>query len=109
MEYEKEHGHSTTLTIPARALPRIFGRQGATIRELQEESKAEIDVVKSNQSNNPDASSTLTIKGTKQAVAAAKKAVSAIVADIQDESTFEITIERPLHVTIIGKGGQNSE
>lgn len=108
MEYEKEHSQVTTIQAPGRALARILGRQGAAIRELQDETKAEIDVSKSDPSN-PGAPATITIKGTKQAIASAKKAISAIVSEIQDESTFEVHVERSLHNTIIGKGGQNSE
>ena len=108
MEYEKEYGQVINISVPVRALARIVGRQGATIRELQDDTKAEIDVNK-NDAGSSAGSSTLTLKGTKQAVAAAKKAINSIVADVQDESTIEVSIERPLHMTIIGKGGQNSE
>ncbi|CAD6570751.1 MAG: hypothetical protein CYPHOPRED_004144 [Cyphobasidiales sp. Tagirdzhanova-0007] len=106
MEYEKEYGQVINISVPVRALARIVGRQGATIRELQDDTKAEIDVNK-NDAGSSAGSSTLTLKGTKQAVAAAKKAINSIVADVQDESTIEVSIERPLHMTIIGKGGQN--
>lgn len=106
MEYEKEHSQSATFTVPGRSLPRIFGRQGAAIRELQDETGADIDVSK-NDPSDPASSGTVTIKGTKQAVASARKAINAIVAEIQDEATYELAIERPYHVNIIGRGGQN--
>ena len=108
MEYEKENNQSTTLSVPARALPKIFGRGGVAIRELQDETGTEIDVSK-NDASNPSANGTMTIKGTKAAIANAKKHIQAIVAEIQDEATLEMQIPRQFHVNIIGKGGQNSE
>lgn len=105
MEYEKENNQSSTFTVPAKALPRIFGRQGQAIRELQDESGAEIDVQKNEEKQN----AIVTIRGTKQAIANAKKQIQATVAEIQDETTLEMQIERQYHVNIIGKGGQNSQ
>lgn len=108
IEYEKENNQSTSFSVPGRALPRIFGRQGASIKEIQDESGAQIDVTK-NDPSNPEASGNVTIKGTKNAIAQAKKMINAIVAEIQDESVHEVTIERQYHQNIIGKGGQNSK
>lgn len=108
MEYEKEHNQSQTITVPGRALARVIGKQGAAIRELQTDSGAEIDISKrDNEKMGSDA--TFTIRGTKQAIAAAKKAIQAIVSEVQDEVTFEIPIERSMHASIVGRGGQNSE
>lgn len=108
MEYEKENNQTSTLTVPGKSLARIFGRQGQAIRELQDETSAEIDVQKKD-GGDQNAPATVTIRGTKQAIAAAKKQLQAIVAEVQDETTLEMQIERQYHVNIIGKGGQNSK
>ena len=107
MEYEKENNQTVSFTVPGKALPRIFGRQGQAIRELQDETGAEIDVQKKGDDQSSPAN--VTIRGTKQAIASAKKQLQAIVADVQDEATIEMQIERQYHVNIIGKGGQNSK
>lgn len=108
MEYEKEHNQSVTMKIPVKALPRVFGRGGAAIRELQDQTGASIDVNRV-KADDPSSPGEAVIKGTKQAIAAAKSAIQAIVSEIQDEVTHEIEIERSLHTGIIGKGGQNSK
>lgn len=108
MDYEKEHNQSSSVQVPGRALPRIFGRQGASIRELQEETGAEIDVNRKDPEN-PGSDATFVIRGTKTAIAQAKKAITAIISEIQDEVTYEIAIDRSMHSSIVGKGGQNSE
>ena len=108
MEYEKENNQSASLTAPSRALARILGRGGANIRELQEQTSAEIDVSRQ-QADDPSSSATVTIRGTKQAIASAKKAIQSIITEVQDEATYEIEVPRSLHVTIIGKGGSNSK
>lgn len=108
MEYEKEHNQSSTIAVPGRALARVIGRQGASIRELQLDTGAEIDISKKD-AEKPGSDATFSIRGTKAAIAAAKKAIQAMVAEVQDESTFEIPIDRSLHASIVGRGGQNSE
>lgn len=108
MDYEKENNQSTTIIVPGRALARVIGRQGAAIRELQSDSGAEIDISKRD-AEKPGSDATFTIRGTKAAIASAKKAIQAIVSEVQDESTFEIPIDRSLHASIVGRGGQNSK
>jgi transcription antitermination factor NusA-like protein len=108
MDYEKENNQSTTINVPGRALARVIGRQGAAIREVQNDTGAEIDISKKD-SEKPGSDAVFTIRGTKAAIAAAKKAITGIVSEVQDEVTFEIPIERSAHASIVGRGGQNRE
>jgi hypothetical protein len=52
-----------------------------------------------------DEPATVTIKGTKKAVAAAKAAVMVIANAVDDEATVVVKIEAKFHRTIIGGGG----
>jgi polyribonucleotide nucleotidyltransferase len=103
IDYEKEHSNTAQLEIPTRAIPRVFGRNGAALRELTEETGAQIDVGRSETSTVP-----ITVRGTKTAVAEARKRLLAIGKEVEDEAVVEINIERSLHLALIGKGGQNS-
>lgn len=103
IDYEREHSNSTSFEISSRAIPRIFGRSGAALKELGEETGAQVDVGRSEGSTVP-----VTIRGTKTAIAEAKKRLQAISKEVDDEAVVELNIERSLHVTLIGKGGQSS-
>ncbi|KAG8835486.1 hypothetical protein FRC18_000438 [Serendipita sp. 400] len=107
VEYEKENNHSIVVNVTSRAVPRILGSKGAKIHEIMSETGAHIDVGDKDRPKDRDegATTAVTIKGTKKAVAAAKSAVMAIAAAVDDESTVVLHIEPKFHRTIIGGGG----
>lgn len=80
-----------------------MGRSGSQIREIQDETGAAIDV-----ETVDEATRRITVRGTKEAVAGAKKLINAIAKEIDDEDVATLSIERSFHVTLIGKGGANS-
>lgn len=49
---------------------------------------------------------TITVKGSKKSIAAAKAAILAIVENIPEETTIVLTIENKYHRSLIGPGGQ---
>jgi head-tail adaptor len=104
--YEKEHGNTTRLQISSKALPRVLGRGGARIREIGEDTGAVIDVERGDGEASTSTVS-LRLRGTKTAITAAEKVILEIVKEADDEVVIEIPVERSLHVSLIGKGGQN--
>jgi rRNA processing protein Krr1/Pno1 len=101
LEFEKENNHSATFTIPTRAVAKVLGRGGATINEIKDDTGAAIDVEKGYEET-----TTITLKGTKQAISEAKAAILAISDQVGEETTETITIESKYHRSIIGAGGQ---
>lgn len=103
MEFEKESNNVLKFTVPTRSVARILGRGGASINEIKDNTDAQIDVDKSEDSS---ATTHITVRGTKEAVAAAKAAILQISEQVTDEITTSVVIESKFHRSIIGAGGQ---
>lgn len=104
IDYEVENSHTATIKVPVKAVPRIVGRGGAQVNDIMAESGASIDV------ESPDGTQSevnVTLKGTKEAVAAAKKAVQAISQETVEETVINLTVAKSLQAGLVGRGGQN--
>ncbi|KAG2150530.1 hypothetical protein DEU56DRAFT_33581 [Suillus clintonianus] len=104
LEFEKENNKVLTFDVPSRSVSRILGKGGASIHEIKDDTGAQIDVDKTG-----DGSSSvtqITVRGTKEAINAAKSAILAIADQVGEEITASLVIEPKFHRTIIGAGGQ---
>ena len=101
-EFEKETNNIVQFSVPARAIPRILGRGGATIKQIKDDTDAIIDLDKAEDGSG----ATITCRGSKSAIAAAKTAIQSIVDQVGEEVTEVLTIENKFHRTLIGGGGQ---
>ncbi|QRV79572.1 Vigilin 1 [Ceratobasidium sp. AG-Ba] len=100
-EYEKENNQTVEFTVPSRAVARILGKGGVQITEIKDETGTQIDVEKS------DSTETLIkIRGTKSAIADAKKRILAIASEVGEETTVVVFVENRFHRGLIGAGGQ---
>ncbi|KAI0812490.1 hypothetical protein BC629DRAFT_1579875 [Irpex lacteus] len=102
-EFEKSSNIESKFTIPTRAVARVLGRGGATIKEIKENTGALIDVDKSVDDSGV---TRVILHGTKEAIADAKAAILDIANQVHEETTDSVTIENKFHRTIIGSGGQ---
>jgi len=103
-EFEKESNNVLKFTVPTRSVARILGRGGVSINEIKDNTDAQIDVEKG--SDEGGANTTITVRGTKQAIAAAKAAILAISEQVTEEVSDSVTVESKFHRNIIGAGGQ---
>lgn len=103
VEFEKESNNVLKFTIPTRAVARVLGRGGASINDIKDDTGAQIDVDKADDS---DALTHIQVRGTKAAINAAKTAILAISDQVGEETTDSVYIDNKFHRTIIGAGGQ---
>ena len=101
--FESESRQSLTFTVPSKSIATIVGKGGNTINGIKDETGAQIDIDK-NEGDSKE--TTVTVRGEKKAIAAAKAAVLAIVEQFGDEITVNLTIDPKFHRTLIGQGGQ---
>lgn len=104
VDFEKESNNVIKFDVPTRTVARILGRGGATINEIKNNTDAQIDVDKGDGPASAD--TTITLRGSKKAIAAAKAAILEITNTIGEEVTVVLDIESKYHRTIIGAGGQ---
>ncbi|KAI0093251.1 hypothetical protein BDY19DRAFT_417317 [Irpex rosettiformis] len=102
-EFEKSNNIESKFTIPTRSVARVLGRGGATVKEIKDNTGAQIDIDKSTDDGNV---THVVLKGTKEAIAEAKTKILDISAQVHEETTDSVVIEHKFHRTIIGPGGQ---
>lgn len=105
LEYEKEHNNVSTLTVSTKSIARIMGKGGATIKQIRDESEAQVDVDR--EDNEQDGTTSIKIRGTKKAIAAARKAIESIASEVDAEEVFTLTIAPEHHGILIGPQGSN--
>ena len=105
LEYEKEHNNVSTLTVSTKSVARIMGKGGATIKQIRDESEAQVDVDR--EDNEKDGTTSIKIRGTKKAIAAARKAIEAISSEVDAEEVYTLTIAPEHHGILIGPQGSN--
>ncbi|KDR75234.1 hypothetical protein GALMADRAFT_69452 [Galerina marginata CBS 339.88] len=103
-EFEKESNNILKFTVPTRSVARILGRGGASINEIKDATDAQIDIDKGSEEGG--SSTSITVRGTKKAIAAAKAAILVISDQVTEETTASVVVETRFHRTIIGAGGQ---
>lgn len=114
--FETESRQTASFTVPTNSVAQIVGRSGATINGIKDETGAQIDIEKT---SSDGGKTTVTVRGDKKGIAAAKAAVLAVAEQVGDETQVTVTIDpkyvRRLsedsadtqHRTLIGQGGQN--
>ncbi|TKY86580.1 hypothetical protein EX895_004729 [Sporisorium graminicola] len=105
LEYEKEHNNVTVLNVSTKSIARIMGKGGATIKQIRDESEAQVDVDR--EDNEKNGTTSIKIRGTKKAIAAAKKAIEAISSEVDAEQVYTLTIAPEHHGILIGPQGSN--
>jgi hypothetical protein len=103
VEFEKESNNVLKFTVPTRSVARILGRGGVSINGIKDNTDAQIDVDKSEDGG---VTTLITVRGTKEAVAAAKAAILQISEQVTEETSATVIIESKFHRNIIGAGGQ---
>ncbi|KZT52871.1 hypothetical protein CALCODRAFT_501784 [Calocera cornea HHB12733] len=101
VEFEKETNNVVKFTVSQGAISRIVGKGGQQINEIKDATNTQIDIDR--ETKGPITS--ITVKGGKKEAEAAKKAILAIAAEVDDEVTMMVPIEQKYHRAIIGAGG----
>ncbi|SNX84541.1 related to SCP160 - involved in control of mitotic chromsome transmission [Melanopsichium pennsylvanicum] len=105
LEYEKEHNNVSTLTVSTKSIARIMGKSGTTIKQIRDESEAQVDVDR--EDNEMDGTTSIKIRGTKKAIAAARKAIETIASEVDAEVAYTLAIAPEHHGILIGPQGSN--
>ncbi|KAG9027265.1 hypothetical protein FRB95_007948 [Tulasnella sp. JGI-2019a] len=103
-EFEKSNNLSVTFNVPTRSISRIVGKGGASINDIKNQTGAQIDIDRAEDSS--AGTSTITVRGDAGATKDAKAAILAVAAGFGDEIEETIYIESKYHRNFIGKGGE---
>ncbi|KAI7285753.1 hypothetical protein KC345_g1505 [Hortaea werneckii] len=107
LQYVKDNSHTTTVSVAQNQLPSLIGAGGREMETMRLETGAQIDVPNAREAASADGRAEIKIKGSKQAVDAAKKMIEAKSKIFDDSITRNMEVERKHHRLIIGPQGSN--
>ncbi|KEI39517.1 uncharacterized protein L969DRAFT_49218, partial [Mixia osmundae IAM 14324] len=102
ISYERENSQSDTVQIHSAAIPRLLGKGGSQINQIKADTLASIDVPRDDR----EGIVSITLRGTAEAIVAARRAVLAITGQAASYATLELDVARKHHNSLIGKGGR---
>lgn len=105
LQYVKDNSFTTTVSVAQNQLPSLIGTGGREMEALRLETGAQVDVPNAKEAAASNGRAEIKIKGSKQAVEAAKKAIEERAKVFDDTVTRELEVERRFHRTIIGAQG----
>uniref|UniRef100_A0A8C5GBE9 Vigilin n=1 Tax=Gouania willdenowi TaxID=441366 RepID=A0A8C5GBE9_GOUWI len=91
-----------TITVDPKYHPKIIGRKGAVITNIRTEHDVNIQFPEKNDENQDQ----ITITGYEQKAIAARDAIQAIVDELEDMISEDITLDSRVHARIIGARGK---
>lgn len=94
------------MNVVAEYHPKLIGRKGAVISKLREKHSVNIQVPPSTSSIDEEKSNQIKIIGYEQNCMEAKEAILAIIGELEDQVTLEVSINSQIHSRIIGGKGR---
>ncbi|KAL0191008.1 hypothetical protein M9458_013706, partial [Cirrhinus mrigala] len=91
-----------TITVDPKYHPKIIGRKGAIISQIRNEHEVNIQFPEKNDENQDQ----ITITGYEQNAVAARDAIQAIVDELEEMISEDITLDSRVHARIIGARGK---
>uniref|UniRef100_A0A8C2GN76 Vigilin n=1 Tax=Cyprinus carpio TaxID=7962 RepID=A0A8C2GN76_CYPCA len=91
-----------TITVEPKYHPKIIGRKGAIITQIRNEHEVNIQFPEKNDENQDQ----ITITGYEQNAVAARDAIQAIVDELEEMISEDITLDSKVHARIIGARGK---
>jgi transcription antitermination factor NusA-like protein len=90
------------VTVDPKHHPKIIGRRGAVISKIRDSHQVNIQFPEKNSENE----NVITITGYEDATKAAEQDIIAIVTELEDQVSMEVTIDQRVHPRLIGSRGR---
>lgn len=104
-QYAKDNSHTATVSVARQHLGSLIGQKGSEIERVRLETGAQIDFPERQETADPKANAEIVIKGTEQAVVAAKAEIQKKVKVLDDSITRLLEVDRKYHGPLIGAQG----
>ena len=104
-QYYEDNSHSASVTVAQAQLPSLIGKKGSEMEKLRQDTGAQIEVP-----SRDDNSSRVTIqlKGSKEAVEAARRELQKRGKAFDDIVTKELEVDTKHYSALIGQGGKSN-
>lgn len=106
-QYAKDNSHSATIEVARQHLGSLIGPRGSEIERLRLETGAQIDFPDKQETADSTARAEIVLKGTQQAVDAAKAEIQKKVKALENTVTRSLEVDRKHHGSLIGAQGMS--
>lgn len=101
-QFEKENGFKETLKIPSKAIARVIGKSGETIKDIADGCGIEY---KFNSEHEAEGYGEFELMGSKTALKEAIKKIQEIVDEVESFTSVTINVDPKYHRDLVGPGG----
>lgn len=104
-DFERENGHKSTLQIPTKAMPRVIGRSGETIRDITDSTGVDYRFNTKREEEEELGFAEIELTGSKSALKEATQKIKDIINEAENFVTVTIHVPPKYYRDLVGSGG----
>lgn len=104
-EFEKENGHKSTINVPTKAIARVIGKNGETIRDIADGAGVEFRFNRDRKEEEESGFAEVELTGSKSALKEATAKINEIVEEAENFVTATINVPPKYHRDLVGPSG----
>lgn len=104
-QYERDHGFEQTIRVPAKAIARVIGRNGESIRDVADGTGVEYRFSRDREAEEKEGYAELTLTGSKTALKEAAAKIQSIVAEVENFVSVLVAVPQAHHRDLVGPSG----
>lgn len=104
-QFERENGHKSTLQIPTKAMARVIGRNGETIRDITDSTGVYYRFDRSREQEEKLGFTEIEITGSKSALKEATQKIKDIIEEAENFVTVTVKVPPKYYRDLVGPGG----
>lgn len=104
-EFERENGHKSTIKVPTKAIARVIGKNGETIRDIADGAGVEYRFNRDRKEEEELGYAEVELTGSKSALKEATQKINDIVQEAENFVTVTVTVPPKYHRDLVGPSG----
>lgn len=104
-KFEKENGHKTTLHVPTKAIARVIGRNGETIRDIADSTGVDYRFKRDREQEDETGNAEIELTGSRTALKEASEKIKEIVSEVENTVTITVNVPPKYHRDLVGPSG----
>lgn len=104
-KYEKENGYKETLKIPVKAIARVIGKSGETIKDISDGFGVEYKFNRNQEFEDANGFTEVLLIGSKSSLKSAREKILDIVNEVENTVKVSLDVDPKYYRELIGQGG----
>lgn len=104
-QFERENGHKATLQVPVKAIARVIGRNGETIRGITDSTGVDYKFNRGREVEEEQGFAEIEITGSKSALKEAAEKIKEVIEEAENLVTITVNVPAKYHRALVGTSG----